>query len=104
MRHQSGQHQAAQHQKAKNEKRQHVIDCALRLMRDVGNHGLTMRKLATEAQMSLSNVQHYFAKKPDLLGHGGGIFRRCSRQLREQLGSRMGCPPQNAFANWWSLV
>lgn len=53
--------------KPKNPKIPLIIECALELIRDFGDHGLTMRQVAAKAGMSLSNVQYYFKTKNDLL-------------------------------------
>ena len=44
-----------------------IIQAALEILRDQGDHGLTMRKLASRTGMSLSNVQYYFSTKEVLL-------------------------------------
>ena len=44
-----------------------VIDCAMALLRNEGDRGVTMRRVAQDAGMSLSNVQYYFKNKDALL-------------------------------------
>ena len=44
-----------------------IIQAALEILRDQGDHGLTMRKIASRTGMSLSNVQYYFSTKDVLL-------------------------------------
>jgi len=47
--------------------RQRIMDCALQILMESGDGGLTMRQVAEKAGLSLSNVQYYFARKNDLL-------------------------------------
>nr|WP_198399071.1 TetR/AcrR family transcriptional regulator [Caballeronia hypogeia] len=44
-----------------------VLECATEIVTSEGYGALTMRKLATSAGMSLSNVQHYFKTREDVL-------------------------------------
>ncbi|WP_066858116.1 TetR/AcrR family transcriptional regulator [Halodesulfovibrio spirochaetisodalis] len=44
-----------------------IIQCALAILSERGEHGLTMRQVAVSAGMSLSNVQYYFTNKNELL-------------------------------------
>ncbi|MCV6612039.1 MAG: TetR/AcrR family transcriptional regulator [Amphritea sp.] len=44
-----------------------IVDCALELLKEEGDHGLTMRQVAQRCGMSLSNAQYYFKSKDDLL-------------------------------------
>ena len=46
---------------------QKLIDTALRLFRDDGYRATTMRRIATEAGVSLGNAYYYFASKDDLV-------------------------------------
>ena len=48
-------------------KETHILDCALRLLIETGDSGLTLRKLAESAGMRLSNVQYYFKSRDDVL-------------------------------------
>ncbi len=45
----------------------HIYACTTALLKDVGSEGLSMRKVAQKANMSLSNVQYYFKTKELLL-------------------------------------
>jgi len=45
----------------------HIYSCTTALLKDVGSEGLSMRKVAQKADMSLSNVQYYFKTKELLL-------------------------------------
>ena len=47
---------------------EHILNCAMSLLKDSGDQGLTMRKVAETANMRLSNVQYYFKTKELLLG------------------------------------
>ena len=44
-----------------------ILASAEALLRDHGDHGLSMRKLATEAGISLGHLQHYYKTKNDVL-------------------------------------
>ena len=69
-----------------NPKIQLIVDCALALLRDEGSQGLTMRKVAARAGMSLSNVQYYF-KSRDALVTGMVSFycEECLRQIENHV-------------------
>ncbi len=55
-----------------------IIDCTIDILRDHGERGLSMRKVATKAGMSLGNLQYYFKNKDELLaGIFDEYFRRC---------------------------
>ena len=53
--------------KDRGAKAERVIDCAMALLRKEGDRGVTMRRVAQDAGMSLSNVQYYFKNKDALL-------------------------------------
>lgn len=44
-----------------------ILDCALKLLIETGDAGLTLRKLADAAGMRLSNVQYYFKSRDEVL-------------------------------------
>ncbi|MDJ1015356.1 MAG: TetR/AcrR family transcriptional regulator [Paracoccaceae bacterium] len=44
-----------------------ILDCALRMLIETGDAGLTLRKLAESSGMRLSNVQYYFKSRDDVL-------------------------------------
>ncbi len=46
---------------------EHILQCAMTILRESGDQGLTMRKVADSADMRLSNVQYYFKTKELLL-------------------------------------
>lgn len=52
---------------SRREKEQRILDCALALLREDGDVGLTMRRLADRAGMRLSNVQYYFKSRENVL-------------------------------------
>lgn len=77
--------------KLKNPKVQRIIACALQLLRDHGDHGLTMRQVAVCAEMSLSNVQYYFKNKNALLkGVVAYYFEECAASLRDHMAKSAG--------------
>ena len=45
----------------------HILNCAMNILKEAGDQGLTMRKVAETADMRLSNVQYYFQTKELLL-------------------------------------
>jgi AcrR family transcriptional regulator len=47
---------------------EHILNCAMTILKESGNQGLTMRKVAETADMRLSNLQYYFKTKELLLG------------------------------------
>ena len=51
----------------RSDKETHILECALGLLIETGDAGLTMRKLADRAGMRLSNVQYYYKSRDDVL-------------------------------------
>ena len=51
-----------------NQKKVHILSSAMAILKESGDQGLSMRKVAERAEMSLSNVQYYFKTKELLLG------------------------------------
>ena len=49
-------------------KTEHILNCAMAILKESGDQGLTMRQVAATADMRLSNVQYYFKTKELLLG------------------------------------
>ncbi len=67
-----------------NPKSETVIDCALELLNTQGDHGVTMRKVAQCADISLSNVQYYFKNKDELLtALANRYFESCLEEARK---------------------
>lgn len=52
---------------SKEEKKNKIIEEAINLLKNEGSAGLTMRKLASAAGMTLSNLQYYFPGRSDVL-------------------------------------
>lgn len=50
----------------KNAKIEKVLDISIKLLRQEGGFGVSMRKVATLTDMPLSNVQYYFKTKEEL--------------------------------------
>lgn len=66
-----------------------IIDCTLEVLRDHGEQGLSMRKVAAKAGMSLGNLQFYFKNKDELLkGMVDEYFERCAGDFSERLLER----------------
>ncbi|MFT5706620.1 MAG: AcrR family transcriptional regulator [Oceanospirillaceae bacterium] len=55
-------------EKKMSPKIEHILNCAMIILKESGDQGLTMRKVAEAADMRLSNVQYYFKTKELLLG------------------------------------
>ncbi|WP_440054107.1 TetR/AcrR family transcriptional regulator [Pseudoalteromonas sp. T1lg65] len=67
----------------KNKKVEKIIDTALALLKSVGDQGLSMRQVAANSDMSLSNVQYYFKTKDQLLkAMAERYFQHCLHDLR----------------------
>jgi len=54
-------------QKSMNPKVEHILNCAMDILKESGDQGLSMRKVAEAAGIRLSNVQYYFKTKELLL-------------------------------------
>ena len=68
--------------KAKTEK---ILDVSIELLKSEGDFGITMRKVATLADMSLSNVQYYFKNKDALLiAMADRYFQQCLDEISSQ--------------------
>lgn len=64
-------------------KAEKILDVALELLKTEGDHGVTMRKIAASANMSLSNVQYYFKTKDILLKSlADRYFQACLEDIR----------------------
>ncbi|MCG8037182.1 MAG: TetR/AcrR family transcriptional regulator [Candidatus Thiodiazotropha taylori] len=69
----------------KTNKPEKIIDHALELLKTKGDHGLTMRQVAQRSEMSLSNAQHYFKNKDELLkAMADRYFGACIEDIRGQ--------------------
>ena len=67
-----------------------ILDCALTVMREEGDTGLSMRKVAACAGMSLGNLQYYFKNKDALLGGMVDVyFAQCAESFAEAMGETM---------------
>ncbi|MGS4884231.1 TetR/AcrR family transcriptional regulator [Roseibium sp. MB-4] len=61
-----------------------ILDAALELLIEMGDAGLTMRKLAERTEMRLSNVQYYFKTRDDvLIAMVAGYFEECTENLKK---------------------
>ncbi|MEL6278689.1 MAG: TetR/AcrR family transcriptional regulator [Pseudomonadota bacterium] len=66
-----------------SEKELRILDCALDLLKETGDAGLTMRKVAERAGMRLSNVQYYFKSRDDVLKvMATRYFELCTEEIR----------------------
>lgn len=62
-----------------------ILDIAIELLKNEGDFGVTMRKVATLADMSLSNVQYYFKNKDELLkAMADRYFQQCLIEMNSQ--------------------
>lgn len=68
------------------QKVERIFECSLSLLRESGDHGLTMRQVAARSEMSLSNLQHYFKTKEALLaGLIDFYLQSCVAGVEQQL-------------------
>jgi len=68
----------------RSNKENQILDCALKLLIETGDAGLTLRKLAECAEMRLSNVQYYFKSRDEVLvAMVGRYFDECTTNLRQ---------------------
>lgn len=64
-------------------KESQILDCALKLLIENGDAGLTLRKIADCAGMRLSNVQYYFKSRDDVIAAMVACyFEECKKSLR----------------------
>ncbi|ELB2798368.1 TetR/AcrR family transcriptional regulator [Vibrio alginolyticus] len=69
----------------KSAKIEKILDVSIEVLRQEGDFGVSMRKVATLAEMSLSNVQYYFKNKDELLrAMADRYFQQCLDELAEQ--------------------
>ncbi len=73
--------------------RQRILDTSLRLFREVGYEATTMRRIATEAEVSLGNAYYYFRSKDHLIQEYYGQAHRehlvaCRSLLEEETDLR----------------
>lgn len=60
----------------------HIIESAIKVLKTFGTEGLTMRKVASEADMSLGNLQYHFKNQRSLMvGLAEYYFSECARML-----------------------
>jgi AcrR family transcriptional regulator len=60
-----------------------ILDNALDLLKETGDAGLTMRRVAERAGMRLSNVQYYFKSRDDVLkAMVTRYFEECTEEIR----------------------
>jgi AcrR family transcriptional regulator len=60
----------------------HILNCAEQLLIEQGYQDFTVRKVATAAQVSIGNLQHYFQTKTDLTR---ALFDKITHEYREEL-------------------
>lgn len=65
-------------------KENQILDCALKVLIETGDSGLTLRRIADCAGMRLSNVQYYFKSRDDVLvAMVSRYFEECTANLRQ---------------------
>ncbi len=68
----------------RSSKESQILDCALKLLIETGDSGLTLRKIADCAGMRLSNVQYYFKSRDDVLvAMVSRYFENCTANLMQ---------------------
>lgn len=68
----------------------HILDAAAELVAEQGVSGLSMRRVATAAEISLAQVQYYFRTKADLVG---AVFDRAGEQFLTTLAPTLAGEP-----------
>jgi len=68
----------------RSSKESQILDCALKLLIEAGDSGLTLRKIADCAGMRLSNVQYYFRSRDEVLAAMvSRYFEDCAANLMQ---------------------
>lgn len=80
------------------ETRERLVETALRLFRQDGYQATTMRRIATEAGVSLGNAYYYFASKDDLVHELYLVVQREHRELARPRIRRGGTLTENLRA------
>lgn len=83
-------------------RRRHIIEAALRLLVAEGLEGLSLRRVAAEAELNIGSVRHYFDGHQDLLvavaaEAGDRMGRRLARHPVEELHGLTGEEALNAL-------
>lgn len=69
----------------KTPKTEKILNIAIELLKHEGDFGITMRRVASLAEMSLSNVQYYFKNKDALLkAMADRYFQQCLSDIAGQ--------------------
>jgi AcrR family transcriptional regulator len=71
-------------------RRQHVIEAAFRLVVAEGIEGLSLRKVAAEAELNIGSVRHYFNGHEDLLA-------AAAQEAGDRMGRRLARHPVAAL-------
>lgn len=81
-----------------SDKKQWILRCALELLKENGDAGLSLRGIAERAGMRLSNVQYYFKSRDDILKTmGRRYFDDCFSEL-EVIGDQLSGEDRRAKA------
>jgi len=91
------------------ERRHIVIEAAFRMIVAEGLEGLTLRKVAVEAELNIGSVRHFFNGHEDLLAAaaqeaGNRMGRRLAQHPVEQLRGLTGEEALNALQNFLEQV
>lgn len=82
----------------KSAKTEKILDIAIELLKNEGDFGVTMRKVASLADMSLSNVQYYFKNKDELLkSMADRYFQSCLNEIQNMEAIHTQHALQNDF-------
>ena len=80
--------------------RNHIIDAAISVLKTHGTEGLTMRKVASEAEMSLGNLQYHFKDRPALMaGLAERYFGECAEMLNDYQHTPEAGEPEEKLRN-----
>ncbi|MEM6279270.1 MAG: TetR/AcrR family transcriptional regulator [Verrucomicrobiota bacterium] len=84
---------------------ENILAAALSILKEFGTEGLTMRKVAAEASMSLGNLQYHFKDRTFLLaGLADHYFSECSALLDDYEHSPPGGTSDEKLTTLLSLL
>ncbi len=69
---------------SRNNTKEQILQATLAVLKDVGSEGLTLRKVAAEAGLSLGNLQYHYPGKSALLG---GLCEDYFEECRQALAA-----------------
>ena len=73
-----------------SDRREALVDATIESLKRCGHEGLSVRRIAAEAGVSIGLINHHFPHKDSLVAES---YRAFSRQLSQQLRERPSRPP-----------